>query len=166
MIAQKIKEISPLSMYPIETLEEMETINSESNESLFGLMKAVSLIAMLIGVVGIFNNYVISFMSRRKFLASLRSLGVSKPSLLKLFISESIIGGLIGSVSGIAIGVLLLQMMKLVLINMNISSSLISYQYKEFIFVGVSGLILSLISSILPALMNLKRPIVPELKYE
>lgn len=165
-VAKEMKKISPFAMYPIETLDEMRTMNQKGNKSLFNMMKAISIIAMLIGSIGIFNNYIISFFSRRKTTASLRSLGVNKLSMMKLFLSESIIGGLIGACSGTFIGIILLEMMKLVLMNMNISSSLINYQVSEFVFISVAALILSLIGSLIPAYLNLKRPLVPELKYE
>lgn len=165
-VIQSIKESSPLAMYPLITLEEMEERNTESNQSMFLLMKSISFIAMFIGSIGIFNNYVISFISRRKFMATLRSLGVSKMNLLKLFLSEAILSGLIGALSGIGIGVVLIEAMKYVLENMNMSSSLIGYSIREILFVAVSGLALGVVGAILPAISNVKRPIVPELKYE
>ncbi|MBN2795300.1 MAG: ABC transporter permease [Clostridia bacterium] len=165
-VVREMKKISPFAMYPIETLDNMRTMNQEGNASLFNLMKAISVIAMLIGSIGIFNNYIISFFSRRKTTASLRSLGVNKGSMMKLFLSESLIGGLVGAFSGTFIGIILLEIMKLVLMNMNISSTLINYQISEIIFISIAALVLSLIGSMIPAYLNMKRPLVPELKYE
>lgn len=165
-VIQRIKENSPLYMYPLISLTEMEEMNANSNESLFRLMKAISLIAMFIGSIGIFNNYIISFISRRKFMATLRSLGVSQSSMLKLLLSEAILSGIIGSLCGIGIGITLLEAMKYVLENINMSSDLIGYSLREIAFVALSGILLGIVGALLPALSHIKRPIVPELKYE
>jgi len=161
-----IRQHYPWKVLNFTSLEEMEETNQTSNESLFALLRSVSLIAMLIGTIGIFNNYIISFISRRKFLASLRSLGVNKSSLMKLFMTESILSGMIGAIAGLAIGSLLLQALLYILEDMGIESALITYQPKEFIFIAISGIVLAFVSAILPSLSMLKRPIVTDLKYE
>lgn len=166
VVINRIKKQAPLAMLPLESLEEMKQINIKSNESMFSMMKAISLIAMLIGSIGIFNNYIISFISRRKFIASLRSLGVTKYSLMKLFIAEAILSGIIGSLGGLTVGYIIIEIMKGVLENMNIASQLITHSVNEMVFVGVCGIVLGLIGAIIPASSNIRRPIIPELKYE
>jgi len=165
-VITRIKKQAPLAMYPFQSLEAMKQANIKSNHSLFSMMKAISLIAMLIGSIGIFNNYVISFMSRRKFIASLRSLGVAQVSIMKLFLIEALISGIIGSMGGLTVGYVLIEIMKGILENMNIASQMISHSMNEMVFIGVSGIVLGIVGAIIPAISNMSRPIIPELKYE
>ncbi|TCT11640.1 putative ABC transport system permease protein [Natranaerovirga pectinivora] len=149
----------------IATFDEMKEMNIRNNNALFGLMKGISFIAMAIGIVGIFNNYMISFLSRKRFLAVLRSMGLSKNKMLRMLIKESLLCGVIGSISGISIGVLFLQSLKYVLYIINIPP-ILHYSQQEFIIILVSGIIISIISAVLPIFKTKKMSIIENLKYE
>lgn len=165
-IKNDIKQLYMYGVLPVETLDEMETLNNEGNNMVFMLMKAVSLLAMLIGSIGIINNFTVSFLSRRKLVANLRSLGLSRSGTVKLFLIESFLTGITGSILGVGFGMLLYYFMGFVIESMNISAELMSYDLNEIIFVFVSGVVISFLAAILPATNIAKRNIVQEIKYE
>jgi len=165
-IKKEIKALYPYGVLPIMTYDELKLSNQSSNAMIFGIMRAISILAMMIGAVGIINNFVVSFISRRKLIATLRSLGLSQKGTVKLFLTESLLVGTIGSLLGVLFGVVLYQFMGFVIEGMNITSETLALNPKEMLFVFVSGLILSVLTSILPAINMSRRNIVAEIKYE
>lgn len=85
----------------IETKDNMEIQNLESNGQIFLVLKAFSVMAMLIGAIGIVNNFLLGFLDRRKSLALLQSVGMSRRQMVFMIFIESFSEGLIGAVAGI-----------------------------------------------------------------
>lgn len=166
VVKRDIKESYSLGILPIVTLKEMKEINEGNNSSLFMLMRGISVLAMVIGAVGIINNFFVSFISRRKLIATLRSIGLSKAETVKLFLIESSIVGLIGSLIGVLFGIVLYYFMGFVVEGMNISSEVQTMNINEMIFVFVSGMVICLTTSLIPSLSMANKNIVSEIKYE
>lgn len=165
-VIQKIKELMPYGILPIQTLQEMQDQNAKSNNGLFFLMKAVSVIAMFIGVVGILNNFTISFLSRKKLMATMRSLGLSRKSTIHNMLLEAFFCGTLGTICGLLLGTVLLKAMCYVVEAMGIPSDVMYYSMKDYSFVLICGIALSLVSAVLPALNIAKENIVTGLRYE
>lgn len=165
-IKNEIKELYIYGVLPIESLDDMEQYNQEGNDMIFALLRGISFLAMLIGSIGIINNFMISFISRRKLIASLRSLGLSKRGTVSLFMVESLTTGIIGSTIGVIFGILFFNFMKYVISAIKITPEVVSYSGKEMLFVFISGIILSIIASVLPAIHISSQNIVKEIKYE
>ncbi len=165
-VLQEIKELLPTGILPIQTLKEMQDQNVKANDMIFFLMKAVSIIAMIIGIFGIFNNFTISFLSRKKLIATMRSLGLSKAMTARNMLFEAFYCGLLGTISGLVLGTVLLKAMCYVLDAMGISGDLLYYSLKDYLFVLVSGIVLAIISSIIPAISISRDNIVNGLRYE
>lgn len=165
-VLQNIRELLPYGILPIQTLKAMQDNNMKQNNALFLMMKAVSVIAMFIGVVGILNNFTISFLSRKKLMATMRSLGLSKNNTISNLLLEAFICGLLGTVGGLILGTVLLKAMCFVVEAMGIPADVMFYSAKDYLFVLASGIILSLASAILPAISIAKENIVAGLRYE
>ena len=71
------------------------------------LMTGVIGISLLVAGVGIMNIMIISLMERTKEIGIMKAIGMKDGTVLAVFISESIIMGLVGTVSGIGLGYLL-----------------------------------------------------------
>lgn len=81
------------------------TRNFESLLSIYNLaIKVSSLFAMCIGMFIIFNAFSIAVTQRRAEIGILRALGATRGQIRSLFLAESAVAGLIGSVVGIALG--------------------------------------------------------------
>lgn len=165
-VIQQIKELMPYTILPIQTHEEMRNQNVKANNSLFFMMKAISVIAMFIGVVGILNNFTISFLSRKKLIATMRSLGLSQKKTRNNMLLEAFLCGCLGTLSGLALGTILLKSMCYVVEAMGIPSDVMFYSLKDYLFVFGSGLILALLSAVLPARSISRDNIVSGLRYE
>ena len=165
-IKNSIKELYIYGVLPIDSLEEMEENNQDNNAMLFVLLRGISFLAMLIGSIGIINNFMVSFISRRKLIASLRSLGLSKRGTVKLFMIESLAAGVIGSTIGVMLGILFFKFMGYVISAINIAPEMLSYSIKEMIFIFISGIVLSVTAALMPAIHMSKQNIVKEIKYE
>ncbi len=165
-VMQKIKELLPYGILPIQTLEDMRSQNVKANDSIFFLMKSISIIAMFIGVIGILNNFTISFLSRKKLIATMRSLGLSKKRTVFTMLLEAFLCGCIGTLSGLMLGTILSQAMTYVIEAMGLPAEMLTIHGKEYVFVLVSGIVLSMISAIMPAFNMVKDNIVEGLRYE
>ncbi len=51
---------------------------------------------MRIGIFGVLNNFLISFMERKRYLAIYRSVGMSREQIVKMVFIEGLSGGIIG----------------------------------------------------------------------
>jgi putative ABC transport system permease protein len=71
------------------------------------LMTGVIGISLLVAGVGIMNIMIISLMERTKEIGIMKAIGMKDGTVLAVFISESIIMGIVGTVSGIGLGYLL-----------------------------------------------------------
>ena len=71
------------------------------------MMGASSLLALFIGIFIIYNAFAIAVTQRRSEIGIMRALGASQSQIRRLFLGESLMMGLAGSVVGVLAGVLL-----------------------------------------------------------
>ena len=80
----------------------------ESLSSVYGMMaNLTSLFALFIGMFIIYNSFAIAVTQRRKEIGILRALGATRRQIQLLFLGESAICGLFGSMAGVALGVII-----------------------------------------------------------
>lgn len=148
-----------------DTVATLEKQNSDFNNQLFIILKAFSVLAMLIGIFGVFNNYMISFIERKRSIAILRSIGLSKRQTLKMIFVEALTGGFIGGVAGVVGGILMLSNIPYVMKAIEIPIS-IHYAKGFFINAIIGGMIIAIFASISPASKTSKLSIIDAIKYE
>ncbi len=73
-------------------------------------LTALSLIALIVGMFLIYNSTTIAVVQRRRELGILRALGVSRRRLLGLMLSEALLTALVGTLSGVGLGLLLARL--------------------------------------------------------
>ena len=66
-----------------------------------------SLFALFIGMFIIYNSFAIAVTQRRSEIGILRALGATRAQIRWLFLGESAVTGLIGSIGGLAFGMLI-----------------------------------------------------------
>jgi ABC-type antimicrobial peptide transport system permease subunit len=79
---------------------------------------------------------------------------------------EAFLCGCLGTLSGLILGTLLLKAMSYLIEAMGVPSQVMTFSTADYLFVLVSGIMLSLISAILPAISIAKENIVTGLRYE
>ena len=136
----------------IKTIDELAKMNKESSDQLFSILKAFSLIALLIGVIGIVNNLIISFIQRKRSFAVFKSVGMSKRQIVLMLFIEALTGGIIGGIVGVA-GALMLT----------VNSGEIMLGVNLFIPINISGSLI-IISILAAILLQLTATISPALK--
>lgn len=130
-----------------------------------GMINAFAILAMLIGIIGVVNNLVISFIERQQSIAILRSIGMSKRQVLGMIFIEALGSGLIGAIGGIIGGILVMLNMDAVLsaLNLPVKMEIIPQLFISYL---VGGALITLIGSILPAKRSSKLQIIEAIKYE
>lgn len=148
-----------------DTIKIMEQNNQDSNNQFMIILQAFSVIAMLIGVFGVFNNYMISFIERKRSIAILRSVGLSKKQTLKMIFVEALTGGCIGGVAGIIGGIFILRLVPQLMQTIDVPIAL-HYSLVFFINALFGGIVIAVLASISPALKTSKLNIIEAVKYE
>ncbi|KPU45668.1 macrolide export ATP-binding/permease protein MacB [Oxobacter pfennigii] len=166
-VAQSIKErFKGMSLW-IQTVKESERRNQESNQQLFSVLKGFSFMTMVVGIFGVLNNFLISFMERKRWLAMLRSIGMSRRQIIKMIFVESLTGGLIGGIAGIGSGILLILFVPNSHVIKEVAAPIpMHYSLSIFIYSLLSGMVITLIASIGPAVKSSKLNIIESIKYE
>lgn len=162
-IQEKFKNKAPW----VRSMKQMMKENMEGNSKVLGIFKGFGILALVICIFGVFNNLIISFIDRKRSLAIMRSVGMNKRQTLKMIFIEAFTGGLIGGVTGIIIGLLLIMNVEKVI-------EALGGSMKDFIHISwisltvcmVGGVIITIAASVGPALRSSKLNIIDAIKYE
>ena len=149
----------------IETVNQMLDNEQKSNAQLFTILKGFSIMTMIIGIFGVLNNLVISFLERKRWLAVFRSIGMSKRQIVKMIFIEAFTGGIIGASVGIMTGLLQISIMPNIMKAMDTPIPMY-YSWRLIILSLIGGIFIKIIASISPALRSSKLNIVESIKYE
>ena len=89
----------------------MAVSNAEFREQMSGIIdqsftytQAIKLAALLVGLLGLFNTFLISVMERTRELGMLRAVGMSRAQLARMVVFEALIQGGFGAAAAVAIG--------------------------------------------------------------
>jgi lipoprotein-releasing system permease protein len=135
---------------------------------------AYILLCLIIAVAtfNIFASLTMTVLEKRKDIGIMRSMGLSKKSILKIFMFEGILVGIIGTTIGIIIGLSVCYLQ----IEYNfypldptkyiINSLPVQIRFSDIIAVGLMALFLSFIASLYPAKRAANTVIIESIKYE
>jgi putative ABC transport system permease protein len=160
-IQQRFKRQNPY----ISTLEQMKASDVKNNASILNVMKGFALLALVIGIFGVFNNLIISFLERQRTLAIFRSVGMSRKQSIKVFFIEALTGGVIGGLIGTMSGYILISLSPLIL--KAVASNIPIHHSLSFYLLAIgAGIIITVTASTSPAFKSSKLNIVNAIKYE
>jgi putative ABC transport system permease protein len=131
----------------------------------FGIFYAIVGVAIFASLFGIVNTLTMSVIERTRELGVLRALGASRWQVRRSIADESLVIGLIGALLGIAVGAglgyALLQ---------GLSAGIPGVEYRPplatMISVGLAGVALGLVASILPARRAARLDVIKAISYE
>lgn len=149
----------------IRTMQELKDINKGFIGGMFDIIIAYSLLAVLIGIVGIINNLIVSFIERKRVLGIYRSIGMSKRQLKKMLVTESTFIGIFGVLIGLIGAVALIEIVPFMLRFMY-GSIIMHYSITTFIIFAGMSIIIMILTSLIPALKSNKMSIMDTIKYE
>ncbi|MCB0309198.1 MAG: FtsX-like permease family protein [Bdellovibrionales bacterium] len=137
----------------------------ELNEDLFKAFKlekttffVVLTMIVLVASFNILGTLTLMVITRSKEIAVLRTMGASRKSIAKIFMFSGTAIGMIGTIIGLALGVVMCVLLRDVIqfpLNADvyqISTLPVKMQWHEFAFIGLCALLISFISTLYPAL--------------
>jgi putative ABC transport system permease protein len=132
-------------------------------EAILGGIAAISLIVAGVAVI---NTMTISVMERTREIGVMKALGAKSRDVLKMFLTESLLTGLIGGVTGAVFGVFLGQVAS-ALLTLTMDVPLNSVPSLEVIMAGiVFAIITGTLSGLYPSRKASKLAPVEALRYE
>jgi len=149
----------------IFTMTEYEELNYETYKSLFLILRIFAMMCLAISVLGIFNNLIISMLQKRRILAVMRSIGMSRSQTVSATLIEAILCGLVGSGVGILCSVLVITLLPRFMMAIN-QITPVHYDPWIFLYALLAGIVLTTLASIRSAIYMSKIVIVQALKYE
>lgn len=164
-VAERIKiKLNQKDPY-VETKANLERLNSTSNSQIFSILSGFSGLAMLIGVFGVLNNLLISFIQRKRSIAVFKSVGMSQKQVFQMVMIEAMASGLIGGIGGIIMALLFLYIIPFLLPAM---AGPIPMHYDPMLFISamVVGMLITFIATIGPGVKSSKLNIIDAIKYE
>lgn len=164
-VVSKIREKYSRMQPYLLTMSELEKNNYETNAQVFNAMKAFAIMTLVIGIFGVINNYIISFLERKRSLAMYRSVGMSKSQIVKMMFIESLSGGVVGGSLGVAAGWLMTQAVPYVMKAMDQPIPLY-INPATLILSFAAGCIITIVASISPIRKSSRLKLIEALKYE
>lgn len=149
----------------VRTMGQINEEDLRANRQLFVILQGFSIMTLIIGVCGVFNNLVISFIERKRSLAMMRSVGMSQKQTVKMILIESLTGGVIGGSVGILTGTLLISIVPFLLKAIN-KVVPIHYSLKEYLISFGAGILITVAASVGPGLKSSQINIIEAIKYE
>lgn len=165
VFVNQLKETFNEDIVTAMSVEELQSTITNANQVLFTVVNGLFAIAIIISVVGVLNNILLSFYSRKKSFVIFRSIGMDQATMSKVLFFESLIAGLAGGAVGIGFGILLVRAVGYML--MEVLSS-VDMQYNGlYLVIGLAGsLIILLLSGVSTIRKAKKLNIIDTLKYE
>lgn len=157
-LAEQLKKDLKALNPKIYTKNEMQKLEVENNQNATSLMRGFCMLAMFIGLFGVINNLILSFIQRRQSLAMFRSVGMSKNQIAAMTLLESVNGGIIGSLMGIGGGLVL------VFILSKVDNSPLSIEFGSLLLYMVMGIVVMFFASIIPAVKSTKLNLIESLR--
>jgi putative ABC transport system permease protein len=131
----------------------------------FGIFYAIVGVAIFASLFGIVNTLTMSVIERTREIGVLRALGASRWQVRRSIADESLVIGLIGALLGVAVGTGLGYALL-----RGLSAGIPGVEYRPpfstMVFVGVAGVVLGLIASILPARRAARLDVIRAISYE
>jgi putative ABC transport system permease protein len=149
----------------------LETIQSTMATLTF-FLTGIAAISLLVGAIGIANTMFMSVMERTRLIGILKSIGTRNSEIMKLFLTESGIIGLMGGLLGIFLGFIVVGIISSVGINimgmgrMGTSTSVAVVTPELILFALAFSTIIGIVSGLIPARKAANLQIVEAMRSE
>lgn len=147
-------------------INELTTVNSDLDRMKQSLSStpfhALLLLVILISGIGIVNTLMMNVMERTREIGIMRSIGFTNTQTTKMILSEGLMIGITGVISGILIGFITIYLYTKT-INLNINPVI---PWSTIAAVSILGIFTSLVAALLPARRAARLPLIESLKYD
>lgn len=149
----------------VQSVQDDKQAVIKSNEQIFTVLKGFSVLTIVMGILGVFNNFIISFIERKPSLAVFRSVGMSKQQIIIMIFIESMTGGLIGGIVGVQGGILMISVFPYIMDSMDMPIPM-TYSTSLLVISILTSIGITLVVSISPAIKSSKGNIIDLIKNE
>lgn len=156
----------------VKTWEEDALYYRQVSGFLHGLFRVVKIILVIMITVGIANTIMMSVMERTREIGTLNAIGFKSHQIIRLFLTEAALLGLIGGVIGCILGSVLIQWLAVLGVEVppppGSTTGFVLIPLivpKEFIYALVSSVVISVLSAIYPASLASRREPVDALRH-
>ena len=149
----------------------LETIQSTMATLTF-FLTGIAAISLLVGAIGIANTMFMSVMERTRLIGILKSIGTRNSEIMKLFLAESGIIGLMGGLLGIFLGFIVVGIISNVGFNimgmgrLGTNTSLAIVTPELILFALVFSTIIGIVSGLIPARKAANLQVVEAMRSE
>lgn len=132
--------------------------------TIFSLTWAISIVGLVIAVMGIINTMTTAVLERTREIGILLAIGWRKSRIIKLVILESAIYGILGGITGIVLGYVIMR----ILVTLPQIQGFIIMKYDLFFIVKTLGLslLVGILAGIYPAVKSVSIEPIEVLRYE
>jgi putative ABC transport system permease protein len=149
----------------IQTKQELTSANADKVVGIFSAINSYCYLALLVGIIGIVNNLIASFIERKLSFALLRCVGMSKKSLNRMLVAEAVGMGLLGVAFGVACAVIMSSTIPAA-VSVFWGKVTTQLAVKEMVIIGSVGILAMLAISIVPVMRSKKMSLIETIKYE
>jgi lipoprotein-releasing system permease protein len=146
-----ISKYQQLTGYDIEDWETANAAAAAANKMRKMMAIAISMSIMLVAAFGIYNILNMTIMEKLNDIAILKALGFSGKDIVKIFVTEAIIIGLIGIAFGLVLAVILINLMSNMWVGGDVGFFPIRV-FPKYFGIGIAfGLVVTFLAGYLPA---------------
>lgn len=146
-----VKRILSLTNY---TVEDWKTTNADvisGDRTRSTMMTAISFSILIVAAFGIYNILSATISQKINDIAILKATGFKGKDVIKIFVAEALIMGIIGTIIGLCIGAILIKIMSGIYMGGPVGYFPIHFEPKLFAQSFVLGLIITLCAGFFPA---------------
>ena len=149
----------------IQTKQDLISANADKVVGIFGAINSYCYLALLVGILGIVNNLIASFIERKRSFAMLRCVGMSKKALNRMLVTEAVGMGLFGVAYGIACALIMSSTIPAA-VSVFWGNVVTQLAVKEMLIIGLVGGLAMLAISVVPVLRSKRMNLIETIKYE
>ncbi len=145
---EKIKQLTP---YIVEDWKTTSADVLSGDRTRNAMMRAISLSILIVAAFGIYNILSSTIMQKINDIAILKATGFKGSDVVKIFILEALIMGVIGTVFGVLMGAVLIWIMSNVYMGGPVGYFPIGFEPELFLTASILGIIITLCAGYFPA---------------
>lgn len=149
----------------IKSYQEWIGSDKENTKQIMNIVYGVLLLGILLAMVGLINNALVAFVQRKKGLAVLNSICMTKFQLYKMALEENIFSFIIATIPGIILSIILNIYLAKTLKGMSLFINM-AFEIKGVLIILGIIFILTIIETFVPIIKIKKLNLIKEIKYE
>jgi putative ABC transport system permease protein len=156
--------------FTVTSSQAMEEQVSSITETLTLFLAAIAAVSLIVGAVGVANSMFTSVLEKTRLIGILKALGSTNNEILRIFIIESGLFGLVGGIIGVILGTLISVAMSaigIISLPMMGSGGMSTLVTPQLVIIAIAlSTIIGIVSGIMPARAAAKLRPVDALRYE